>query len=102
MYTLRTVNEKGNFNRFLGSCYNSINRFEHPERFREYYKRYFGEDHVSDLGTSSDEYSENIIGFISTKFDDLIAIYGNESNYIMLEGETFEYLNRAMTRQKAS
>lgn len=98
MYTLRTVSKRGSFNQYLGRVYNSVNRFEHRERFLDDYKKVFPNEHIADLDPTSDDNSKNVIGFIETSDGVLIPIYQYDSNYIMMNGETVEHVNRAMTR----
>lgn len=103
MYTLRVVNKNGVQNHSLGDFYSSANRFEHPQKFRDFFKMVFNKDHVADLDTESDVHTKTVIGFVQGNGDYIIPIYETDDNYIMTEsGNTFERLNRAMTRRRVS
>ena len=99
MYTLRQVNKNGSFNQSLGRCYNSVNRFEHPERFGEYYKEVYKKDHVADLDLKSDDYTKSAIGFIISEDDVVIPVHDKHVWFIMHNGNTVERLNSSMKRQ---
>lgn len=101
MYTLRAINKNGVQNHSLGEFYTSANRFEHPHKFRSFFEMVFKRDHVADLGEASDSDTKDVIGFIQGNGDYIIPIYQTDDNYIMTEsGNTFERLNKAMTRQR--
>jgi hypothetical protein len=104
MYTLRTLDDSKDgsvFNQALGQCYTEVNRFEHPERFRELFKQVFNKNHVADLDTTSDSDTQQTIGFIISADDNVIPINQGLNNYIMTDsGRTFERVNRAMTKQR--
>lgn len=106
MYTLRTINDGKNgavLNQKLGDCYTEVNRFEHPERFRELFKKVFNKNHVADLDSTSDTDTQQTIGFIISANYNIIPINQGLANYIMTEsGRTFERVNKAMTKQRIS
>ena len=99
MYTLRQINGDGIFDQYLGLAYNAVNRFEHPEKFRELYKKVFNSDHVADIDPESTEHTQNVIGFVVNEQDVEIPIFNYNNNYVVTEsGKTLTFLNKSMTR----
>lgn len=102
MYTLRTIIEGDNgesFNRSLGPDYSKVGRFEHPNRFREIFKKHFNRSHAADLSATADTDTERTICFIISSDGTTIPIYQGMVSYIMTDrGTTFERLNRPLPK----
>lgn len=94
MYTLRKVIDNIQSNKELGDEYQVVDRETNYIEFCKAFKVIFGIDHVSDLDTTSNNYSETCHSIILFGGGNRIEpLYKNQFNYIMSDnGKTFSNL----------
>lgn len=94
MYTLRTFQGQIQHNESLGNEYHVVHRETSYDDFCVAYKTFFGQGHVADLDSESDDYSKNVYGFVVyERGSKLMPLYKGKTYYIMTpQGSTFDNL----------
>jgi len=94
MYTLRTVKDNIQTNECLGKDYQVIERDSNYSEFQKAYFNYHNKQHVADLDTESDNFSQQTYSFIiHNRGSEIIPLYKGRKNYIVSEnGKTFSNL----------
>jgi len=94
MYTLRTVKDNIQNNECLGKDYQVIERDSNYNEFQKGYSNFHNKQHVADLDTESDNFSQQTYAFIIfNKGSEIVPLYKDRKNYIVSEnGKTFSNL----------
>lgn len=93
MFTLRMIDDSGQYNWQLGDNYTYIGRWENPIRFRKLFRSTYDKDHVADDDPQSTEDTKNIMGFVVGDKLEVAAIYRGLKYYVMSSnGQTFANL----------